>query len=364
MLNVLSAVRGLLKLQSVHIDNSFFRLHYKLTVTVLLAFSLLITSKEYFGNPVDCHFPAYSYGSLNNYCAVQSTFTMQRSFTGAAEKDISHPRVYDSTDEGDRKFYNYYQWVFLVLFIQATLFYIPRYIWKVWEGNRMKMLTSGSISPVLSKDAIEKNVEVLLDYFSMHLHSHNSYAYKYFICELLNCINVVGQIYFINIFFGGGLKFYKMYVKFLNQRANEHVPNPLQWMFPTITKCTFTRYGTSGSLENWDGICVLTQNSANEKIFIFLLLWFHVLAIISLLVVIYDSAILRSPLLRLSVLRLSSSMNCAKDIEIVHNQLWIGDWFILQLLEKNLNPTVYKVLIMRLAQRYNTVRSNGDVWYV
>lgn len=363
MLNVLSAVRSLMKLQSVYIDNNVFQLHYKVTVIILIIFSLLITSHQYFGAPMDCHFPAYSHGSLNNYCAVQATFSLQRSFSGAVEKDISHTEVSESTEEGDRKFYNYYQWVFLALFVQATFFYAPRYTWKAWEGGTMKMLTNELISPVLTKDAIERKAEILLNYLCMHLHSHNSYAYKYFICELWNCVNVMGQIYFINTFFGGGFKFYGRYIKYLTQGTDENVANPIEWMFPTITKCAFTRYGGSGSLEKLDGICVLTQNAFNEKIFIFMWFWFHILAIVSLLAIIYRVAIL-SPSIRLSVFRTSSSTSCAKHIEIVHKQLWIGDWFLLQLLQQNLNPMAYKELICRFAQLYNAVGCEPRVWYV
>lgn len=34
----------------------------------------------------------------------------------------------------------YYQWVSIVLSFQALLFYLPRYLWKTWEGGRMRLL--------------------------------------------------------------------------------------------------------------------------------------------------------------------------------------------------------------------------------
>lgn len=34
----------------------------------------------------------------------------------------------------------YYQWVAVVLLIQAFFFYIPWYLWNVWEGGRLEKL--------------------------------------------------------------------------------------------------------------------------------------------------------------------------------------------------------------------------------
>lgn len=36
----------------------------------------------------------------------------------------------------------YYQWVCFVLLGQAVMFYTPRYLWKMWEGGRLKALAS------------------------------------------------------------------------------------------------------------------------------------------------------------------------------------------------------------------------------
>ena len=38
------------------------------------------------------------------------------------------------------------QWVCFVLFFQAGLFYVPRYLWKATEGGRVNMLAAVSIN--------------------------------------------------------------------------------------------------------------------------------------------------------------------------------------------------------------------------
>lgn len=52
MFDVFGSVKGLLKLDQVCIDNNIFRLHYKATVIILIAFSLLVTSRQYIGDPI------------------------------------------------------------------------------------------------------------------------------------------------------------------------------------------------------------------------------------------------------------------------------------------------------------------------
>ena len=51
MLDVFRGPKGLVKAHKVTIDSSIFRLHYSATVTFLLAFSLIITTRHA-GGPV------------------------------------------------------------------------------------------------------------------------------------------------------------------------------------------------------------------------------------------------------------------------------------------------------------------------
>ena len=50
----LQPVKGLIKLDEVWIDNNVFRLHYKVTYIMLITASLLVTAKQYIGDPIDC----------------------------------------------------------------------------------------------------------------------------------------------------------------------------------------------------------------------------------------------------------------------------------------------------------------------
>lgn len=349
MLPVLSSLRGLLKIQSISIDSNVDRLHYKVTVIVLLAFSILITSGQFFGEPMNCDFPDYPYHSLNTYCYIHSTFLGKQALTDRGNGRIqTHLRSPGRLEENQKNYYGYYQWVFIVLFLQAVSYYIPRFIWKSWEGGRIRMLAGGLADPVLSKDCIRENTKPLVDYFSTRLHSHNAYATKYFIYESLYFANTLIQIFGMNSFFGEDFQYYGINVVF-HQQFGGNRPNPMERVFPTIATCIYEKYGPSGGMENKDGICVMAQNSVNSKIYVFLWFWFHILALLSALQIIYRIVLALAPSLRLRSFRSSNGLNSAQEVDAVFRKLWVGDWFLLRMLQQNMNPLAYKELISQIA---------------
>ena len=48
----------------------------------------------------------------------------------------------------ERKYYPYYQWICFVFFIQAIIFYLPHYMWKMSEGGLMQILSMGKLIQV------------------------------------------------------------------------------------------------------------------------------------------------------------------------------------------------------------------------
>ncbi|MPC34220.1 Innexin inx2 [Portunus trituberculatus] len=201
MYDVFGSIRGLLKIDSVSIDNNIFRLHYKGTMFILVAFSLLITQKQYFGDPIDCIVEGVRADIMDTYCWIHSTYTIP-ALTGAElgvvvpHPGISNPNLHGQDNEHETRHHKYYQWVTLFLYLQAIMFYVPRYLWKIWEGGKVEMLVMQLNTPILDDDVKRERKAMLVDYFSLNLHNHNFYAFRFFACELLNFINVIGQIYF------------------------------------------------------------------------------------------------------------------------------------------------------------------------
>ena len=44
------------------------------------------------------------------------------------------------------------------------------------------------------------------------IYSHNLYVYKFILCELLNLVNVFGQMWLMDVFFGGQFTLYGLEV--------------------------------------------------------------------------------------------------------------------------------------------------------
>ena len=79
-----------------------------------------------------------------------------------------------------------------------------------------------------------------------------------------------------------------------------------------ITKCTFHKYGASGTIETHDAMCVLALNIINEKIFVALWFWFIILAILTSLYLIYVIAVISVPSMR----RIMVERNAKHDIKV------------------------------------------------
>ena len=84
---------------------------------------------------------------------------------------------------------------FIVFPLQALLFYMPRYIWKTLEGGKVKKLVAELNSPIVDEEVKKNRLNMMVSYFNLNLHNHNTYAIKYIACEVLNFINVIVQIY-------------------------------------------------------------------------------------------------------------------------------------------------------------------------
>jgi hypothetical protein len=77
--------------------------------------------------------------------------------------------------------------------LQAILFYIPRWLWKNWEAGKIQALMMDLDLGIISEAEKRSKKKLLLDYLYSNLKNHNFWAYRYFFCELLSLINVVGK---------------------------------------------------------------------------------------------------------------------------------------------------------------------------
>lgn len=77
--------RSFLKFENVCTDNNVFRMHYKLSVIILLVFTLLVTSKQFFGEPIHCmgdNDKGPGKDAINSYCWIYGTYTLKSRLIG------------------------------------------------------------------------------------------------------------------------------------------------------------------------------------------------------------------------------------------------------------------------------------------
>ncbi|XP_076042304.1 innexin shaking-B-like [Oratosquilla oratoria] len=120
MLDIFRGLKNFIKVSHVHIDSSVFRLHYSITVMILLAFSLIVTTRQYVGNPIDCiHAKEIPEDVINTFCWIHSTYTIPSAFNKVLGEDVPHPGVEKSQSNEEKRYVKYYQWVCFCLFFQV-----------------------------------------------------------------------------------------------------------------------------------------------------------------------------------------------------------------------------------------------------
>ena len=75
--------------------------------------------------------------------------------------------------------------------------------------------------------------------------------------------------------------------------------DPFNLIFPKMTKCSLDMYGPSGSIINYDGLCVLPVNVLNEKIFLIIWTIFIPLLILSVIEQVVWLVFIANPTIRL-----------------------------------------------------------------
>lgn len=122
MLSIFSSLKRGTKTQNLKIDSTIFRLHYHVSVTFMLAFSVIVTTRQYVGNPIDCiHTKDIPEDVLNTYCWIHSSYTIPSAFWKRVGIDVAHPGIDKTVDPDQRRYVKYYQWVCFCLFGQVSL---------------------------------------------------------------------------------------------------------------------------------------------------------------------------------------------------------------------------------------------------
>uniref|UniRef100_A0A914X427 Innexin n=2 Tax=Plectus sambesii TaxID=2011161 RepID=A0A914X427_9BILA len=276
------------------------RFHYEYTPLLIVLSALTLAGKQYVGQPIQCWFPAEFTGAweayAESYCFVKNTYFLP-----------FNDYIPDDYGERRNREIGYYQWVPLVLIIQAILFATPLIIWKSLHstsGINVKSVLNSAAS--IKKKFDKKTRDAEVEKAAMHITEalemqrelktgnlcgflcygkHNGLYVTglYLFTKLLYVINVVVQFFILNSFLGPQYTMWGYGI--LNDLANGR-----EWQesghFPRVTMCDF-KVRVLGNIHRWTVQCVLMINMYNEKIYLFFWWWFMVLGFLSILSLFY-----------------------------------------------------------------------------
>jgi len=360
---IIGNLKFLAKSRKGLIDNPTFQLHYQFTCAILVAASVMTTANQFFGEPIDCIVDdGVPQSVFNIYCWIHGTFTLPSHLTGNNQpypgvgpsfENLPDPNLMKTTEKGDEIRHAWYQWVAFVILLQALLCYFPHFLWKSWEGGKIEILLQNLDRHTLEPESevVQARVCTIVNYVFKHLRKHNLYVYQFIFCEFLNLGNILGQMYLMDVFFAGQFTSYGFSVISLSLSSEAERIDPVARIFPKMTKCTFHKYGSSGTIQTFDGLCVLPINIINEKIFIFLWFWYFLLITWTTIYLSFRVVTLFSKYVRYLIFCGNSTSSSSYDVGIIMEHLWFGDWFILMQLCNNMDPTVFHEVVLQLRNK-------------
>ncbi|XP_069108538.1 innexin unc-9-like [Argopecten irradians] len=262
----------------------------KLCVAFLISLSVLVSARQYVGDPITCFCPAqfekFHVAYTNSYCWIKNNYAvpfdeiLPVSDTSREEREIS-----------------YYQWVPLILVFLAAMFYFPRLFWKGTSGysgiNTKKILRMSNEATYMSPKKRAEHLSIIVSYIdkwidirdgksSIHhrvrrmkeqlhigcINSGNYMSFIYIITILLYFLNTIAQIFLVDAFLGNDfMNLGTDYVRGLTINKNwEDLKR-----FPRVAFCDMDIRQLQ-NVQRWTIQCSLPINLFNEKVFI--IVWF------------------------------------------------------------------------------------------
>lgn len=192
------------------------------------------------------------------------------------------------------------------------------------------------------------------------LQRHKLYAIRYWVCEVLCLVNIIVQLVLMNKFFDGEFFSYGWRVMSFSETPQEQRVDPMVYVFPRVTKCIFHKYGASGSIQKHDSLCILPLNIVNEKTYIFIWFWYLILACMLIGLIIYRGIIIFMPSVRPILLNARNRMVPRGIARVVSNKLDLGDWWIVYMLGRNLDPIIFKDVMVEFAEQIQDMKKTKN----
>jgi len=336
------------------VDNFVFKLHRIVTVVLLLAFSVVTSLGQYVGDPIECIKRDKDIDTklIDTYCWIHGTYTKQPIKAGELEAHNKRNHLDFGTcnpKTDDCWHHAYYQFVVMVLVLQAACFYFPWFFWQLCEEDRVKSMVTGLDKKSLIRGLNNANifeddnttegkkVKNLIGNWRDSMGSNDNWALKFYIAEVMNLANAIAMFFFTDYFLDGHFKD----VGFNGLFLEEH-----ETVMPIVASCSFVITGQGGGKNEYNNLCVLPPNMLNQKFFSIWFVWLTALIIISAIMLVLRIAIVFSSEIRELMLNLVYQIKIEK--KTILRKCSHGDWFMLTSIMDNMNAVVRTALIKRL----------------
>lgn len=339
---------GLIEAVLKSIEKNIFPSFAKATVIIMVIFAIVNTLKEFFIKPMECFNNHMQLTVLDEFCLTQSTY-VDRLFPLA--NTTEHLFDYHYKDENNKvRYYAYYRWMFAALYLQAIFLATPYLFWKIYQRINVGKLIN--VFPSERKYCENNYAKYKIGYLYKTHNFLNRYVYEHYSFQLLNVINIVGQICIMNAFVGDTFGSEGLYGQVFSRQPESRFWNLLHQLFPTILMCSRHDIDPAEKLDHPYDVCIVPQNVINARIYVFIWLLLHAVAIISASVFIYHVFTLFFPSIKCYRLRSSKCTVPPNDRDVLFNKISIGSRFLLQMIQHNMNDLAYDQLIFSISQRF------------
>lgn len=298
MLNhLLDLIRSNTKENSYNTD-SVDKFNSRYCAITLLVLATFVITNQLVGDVIDCWTEAQFSGQWVKYtdqmCWVSNTYHLPTHITPEAGRNSDH--IYEI---------KYYQWVPIILAMQALLFFLPSLVWSAAADSSIDISNIVSAlndkSLVLEPEKRDKSVKNVALQFHRYIKNRRQYSHSnlnevrrkmretnsfclacgsrygnylglvYLLAKALFVFNSWAQLFCLDSFLGPKFHAYGFDVL---QSMYEGVDWTNSQRFPRVTLCDF-EIRKMGTIQPVTVQCVLSINLFNERIFLFV--WFMVM---------------------------------------------------------------------------------------
>ncbi|XP_059164247.1 innexin unc-9-like isoform X2 [Physella acuta] len=270
------------------------RVNHLYTTGILIIFTVVVSARQYVGDPIRCWCPAQFTGAhvdyTNNICWISNTYYIPMEY---AVPESHAKRVENEL--------TYYQWVPVMLLIQALMFYLPCIVWRLLNGhsgiNVDRIVSLASDAQYEAPEVRMRTIKYVVRHIDRCLDNQRESRHRccvtlrhilsaklsllcgrrygnyliatYLVMKVLYISNAIGQLFMLNAFLATEYNLYGFQVLDDLIKGSEWTASK---RFPRVTMCDFSIRQMTNS-HHYSVQCVLPINLFNEKIYIFLWFW-------------------------------------------------------------------------------------------